>query len=37
MMAQVEAGVLEDQVVDLLLARVQTSEKAVSFSDFMGS
>ena len=37
MMAQVEAGVLEDQVVDFLLARAQTREKAVSFSDFMGS
>jgi trigger factor len=37
MMAQVEAGVLEDQVVDFVLARAQVSEKAVSFGDFMGS
>ena len=37
MMAQVEAGVLEDQVVDLLLAHAQTKEKTLSFGEFMGA
>lgn len=37
MMAQVEAAVLEDQVVDLLLDRMTVNEKQVSFRDFMGA
>jgi trigger factor len=37
MMAQVEAGVLEDQVVDLVLAHAQTKEKTLSFGEFMGA
>ena len=37
MMAQVEASVLEDQVVDFLLANAQTKEKVISFRDFMGA
>jgi trigger factor len=37
MMAQVEASVLEDQVVDFLLARAATTAKNLSFKDFMGA
>ena len=36
-MAQVEAGVLEDQVVDFLLERAKKSETALRFKDFMGA
>jgi trigger factor len=37
MMAQVEASVLEDQVVDFLLARATSTAKNLSFKDFMGA
>lgn len=37
MMAQVEASVLEDQVVDFLLARASVTTKSLSFKDFMGA
>jgi trigger factor len=37
MMAQVEASVLEDQVVDFLLSRARCTTKNVSFKDFMGA
>lgn len=37
MMAQVEATVLEDQIVDFLLARAGTQAKTMSFKDFMGA
>jgi hypothetical protein len=37
MMAQVEASVLEDQVVDFLLSRATTATKSLSFKDFMGA
>lgn len=37
MMAQVEAGVLEDQVVDLLLAQMKVTERPVTFREFMGA
>jgi trigger factor len=37
MMAQVEASVLEDQVVDFLLSRAQCTTKSISFKDFMGA
>lgn len=37
MMAQVEASVLEDQVVDFLLARATCTTKSLSFKDFMGA
>jgi trigger factor len=37
MMAQVEASVLEDQVVDFLLARARCTTKSISFKDFMGA
>jgi len=37
MMAQVEASVLEDQVVDFLLSRASSTTKSVSFKDFMGA
>ena len=37
MMAQVEASVLEDQVVDFLLSRARCTTKIVSFKDFMGA
>lgn len=37
LMAQVEAGVLEDQVVDFLLERVKKNERAVPFEEFMNS
>ena len=37
MMAQVEATVLEDQVVDFVLARAQTQEQARTFQQFMGA
>ena len=37
MMAQVEASVLEDQVVDFLLSRATTATKGTSFKDFMGA
>jgi trigger factor len=36
-MAQVEAAVLEDQIVDLLLANAKVSERPVSFREFMGA
>lgn len=37
MMAQVEASVLEDQVVDFLLSRARCSTKKIGFKDFMGA
>ncbi len=37
MMAQVEASVLEDQVVDFLLSRARCTTKSVTFKDFMGA
>ena len=37
MMAQVEASVLEDQVVDFLLERATNKEKVLSFKEFMGA
>jgi trigger factor len=37
MMTQVEAAVLEDQVVDLLLERSKAKERAVTFKEFMGA
>jgi trigger factor len=37
MMAQVEASVLEDQVVDFLLSRAQCTTKSLTFKDFMGA
>jgi trigger factor len=37
MMGQVEASVLEDQVVDFLLARATSTAKNSSFKDFMGA
>jgi trigger factor len=37
MMAQVEASVLEDQVVDFLVAQVNRTTKSLSFKDFMGA
>src|SRR5882672_5892281 len=37
MMAQVEATVLEDQVVDFVLERAQTKDQARSFQQFMGA
>jgi trigger factor len=36
LMAQVESGVLEDQVVDFILEHAKTKEKAASFKEFMG-
>jgi trigger factor len=37
MMGQIETGVLEDQVVDFLLARAKTSEQSLTFKQFMGA
>ena len=37
MMAQVEAAVLEDQVVDFLVERAKVKETAQSFKEFMGA
>jgi trigger factor len=37
MMAQVEASVLEDQVVDFLLERATRKERILSFKEFMGA
>jgi hypothetical protein len=37
MMAQVEASVLEDQVVDFLLAQGACTTKNRTFKDFMGA
>ena len=37
MMAQVEASVLEDQVVDFLLSRATCAKKDLSFKEFMGA
>ncbi|HXS80504.1 MAG TPA: trigger factor [Gammaproteobacteria bacterium] len=37
MMAQVEASVLEDQVVDFLQSRARCTTKNISFKDFMGA
>jgi trigger factor len=37
MMNQVEASVLEDQVVEFLLARASSTTKSTSFKDFMGA
>ena len=37
MMNQIETGVLEDQVVDFLLARAKTSDQALTFKQFMGA
>jgi len=35
LMAQIESGVLEDQVVDLLVSEASTKPRSVSFEDFM--
>jgi trigger factor len=37
MMTQIETGVLEDQVVDFLLARAKTSDQPLTFKQFMGA
>jgi trigger factor len=37
MMSQIEASVLEDQVVDFLLSRAACTTRTVSFKDFMGA
>jgi trigger factor len=37
MMAQVEASVLEDQVVDFLLSRARCTTQNITFKDFMGA
>ena len=37
MMAQVEASVLEDQIVDFLMSRARCTTKDISFKDFMGA
>jgi trigger factor len=37
MMAQIEASVLEDQVVDFLLSQATRKTKTLSFKDFMGA
>jgi len=37
MMTQVEASVLEDQVVDFLLSRAASKTRSVTFKDFMGA
>ena len=37
MMTQIETGVLEDQVVDFLLARAKTSDQPLTFQQFMGA
>lgn len=37
MMAQVEASVLEDQVVDFLLSRARCTTRTIAFKDFMGA
>jgi trigger factor len=37
MMAQVEASVLEDQVVDFLVAQANRTTRSLSFKDFMGA
>jgi trigger factor len=37
MMAQVEASVLEDQVVDFLLSRARCTTKSLTFKEFMGA
>ena len=37
MMAQIEAAVLEDQVVDFLLEHRNRKQKAASFKEFMGA
>jgi trigger factor len=37
MMAQIEASVLEDQVVDFLLSQASCTTKSVTFKDFMGA
>jgi trigger factor len=37
MMAQVEASVLEDQVVDFLLSQARCTTRNISFKDFMGA
>ncbi|MEE8094266.1 MAG: trigger factor, partial [Gammaproteobacteria bacterium] len=35
LMAQLEAGVLEEQVVDFLLENAKTTEKSIAFKEFM--
>jgi trigger factor len=37
MMAQVEASVLEDQVVDFLLSQARCTTKSITFKEFMGA
>jgi trigger factor len=37
MMGQVEASVLEDQVVDFLLSRARCTTQTITFKDFMGA
>jgi trigger factor len=37
MMTQVEASVLEDQVVDFLVERAKTKDQVLSFQEFMGA
>ncbi len=36
LMSQVEAGVFEDQVVDMLLEQAKTSDRQIRFREFMG-
>jgi hypothetical protein len=36
-MNQIETGVLEDQVVDFLLAHAKTSDQPSTFKQFMGA
>ena len=35
LMAQLEAGILEEQVVDFLLENAKTAEKSIEFKEFM--
>jgi trigger factor len=37
MMTQIEAAVLEDQVVDFLLERAKAKDKTLTFKEFMGA
>ena len=34
-MAQLEAGILEEQVVDFILENAKTAEKSINFKEFM--
>ena len=35
LMAQLEAGILEEQVVDFILENAKTAEKSINFKEFM--